>query len=164
LNGQGEQAGAGILATDWIQNGPVSLPPRALAYGVGALLFLTAAAGVGLGWRAASRPPSGPADPSALAARDANTLTARPLVDITPPAAARVAADDRSDSSDADSAKAAALAAQTVKAQALQAKPTGAPGDIDTIMTSASEKPLAPAKKGPDEAPPPTPVKSDVPF
>lgn len=153
-----------ILASGWIDNGPVSLPPRALAYGVGAALFLIAAAGAGLGWRAASRPPSGPADPNGAAAADANTLTARPLVDITPPAAARVAADDKSDSSDADSAKAADLAAQTAKAQALQAKPTGAPGDIDSIMTSASERPTAPAKKGPDEAPPPTPVKSDVPF
>jgi hypothetical protein len=152
------------LATGWINNGPVSLPPRALAYSVGALLFLIAAAGAGLGWRAASRPPSGPADPNAVAAADANTLTARPLVDITPPAAAKVAADDKSYSSDADAAKAADLAAQTAKAQALQAKPTGAPGDIDTIMTSASEKPLGPAKKGPDEAPPPTPAKSDVPF
>jgi hypothetical protein len=131
---------------------------------VGAILFMAAAAGAGLGWRAAARPPSGPADPSAVATADANTLTARPLVDITPPAAAKVVADDKSDSSDADSAKAADLAAQTAKAQALQAKPTGAPGDIDTIMTSASEKPLAPTKKGPDEAPPPTPVKSDVPF
>jgi hypothetical protein len=153
-----------IVATGWINHGPVSLPPRPLAYGVGAILFLTAAAGAGLGWRAASRPPSGPADPNAVTAADANTLTARPLVDITPPVAAKVAADDKADSSDADSAKAADLAAQTAKAQALQAKPTGAPGDIDTIMTSASEKPLAPAKKGPDEAPPPTPVKSDVPF
>jgi hypothetical protein len=153
-----------ILATGWINDGPVSLPPRALAYGVGAILFLIAAAGIGLGWRAASRPPSGPTDANAVAAADANTLTARPLVDITPPAAARVAADDKSESGDADSAKAADLAAQTAKAQALQAKPNGAPGDIDTIMTSATEKPLAPAKKGPDEAPPPTPVKSDVPF
>jgi len=131
---------------------------------VGALLFLTAAMGATLGWRAAARPPSGPADPNAVATADTSTLTARPLVDITPPAATRAAADDKADSSDADTAKAADLAAQTAKAQALQAKPTGAPGDIDTIMTSASEKPLAPAKKGPDEAPPPTPVKSDVPF
>ncbi len=152
------------MASGWIDNGPVSLPPRVLAYGVGALLFLTAAMGATLGWRAAARPPSGPADPNAVAAADSSTLTARPLVDITPPAATRAAADDKADSSDADTAKAADLAAQTAKAQALQAKPTGAPGDIDTIMTSASEKPLAPAKKGPDEAPPPTPVKSDVPF
>jgi len=99
-----------------------------------------------------------------MAAAGAKTLTARPLVDVTPPTAAPAAADDKADSSDADSAKATDLAAQTAKAQALQAKPTGAPGDIDTIMTSASEKPLAPVKKGPDEAPPPAPVKSDVPF
>ena len=57
-----------------------------------------------------------------------------------------------------------AISGERTKAQALQAKPTGAPGDIDSIMTSASERPTAPAKKGPDEAPPPTPVKSDVPF
>ena len=146
----------------WIENGPVSSPPRAVAYGAGALLVLAAIVGVGLGLQAASRPSAGP--DIAAAHADADTLTARPLVDITPPTAAPASADARSDSSGADVAKADDLAAQTAKAQALQAKPTASPGDIDSIMTSATEKPPSTAKTGPDELPPNAPVKSDVPF
>jgi hypothetical protein len=120
--------------------------------------------GVGLGWQAASRPSTGPGDTGVATANDANTLNATPLVDLTPTQTAKPAQASAADSSSADDAKADDLAAQTAKAQALQAKPTGTPGDIDSIMTSSSEKPPAPIKAGPAESPPNAPVKSDVPF
>jgi hypothetical protein len=152
------------MPAQWIENGPVSLPTRSLAYWAGAFLVAMAFVGAGLGIQAAIRPASGLGDASVTTASDANTLTATPLVDLTPAPVAKPAAADKADSSDADAAKADDLAAQTAKAQALQAKPTGNPGDIDSIMTSATEKPPAPVKSGVNEAPPNAPVKSDVPF
>ncbi len=152
------------MTSGWIENGPVSLPPRTIAYGAGAALVILALVGLGVGWQAASRPASGPTDAGVTTANDANTLNATPLVDLTPTQTAKPAEASSSESDDAASAKADDLAAQTAKAQALQAKPTGAPGDIDQIMTSASEKPPTPTKPSAVEAPPNAPVKSDVPF
>ena len=151
------------MPRQWIENGPVSLPPPAVTFGAAAVLAAVAVAGVILGVQAASRPAGGP--DLATAHADADTLTAQPLVDITPTAPTQTVADDKAaSSSDADSSKAEDLAAQTAKAQALQAKPAASPGDIDSIMTSASEKPPAPVNGPPEDPPPAAPVKSDVPF
>ncbi len=153
------------MANSWTQSGPVSLPPRSLAYGVGALLFLLAVAGVGLGYRAALRQSGAPGLTDDTSGAADGTLIAKPIVDLPPPVTAPAQADDKKPDADADKAKADALAAQTAAAQAIQAKPSKTEGDIDDILTSPSEKPPAPAKAPTDEAPPPgPPVKSDVPF
>ena len=52
--------GDGAMADSWIDNGPVSLPPRALAYGAGALVLAMAVVGGGLGFDAAWRKPGWP--------------------------------------------------------------------------------------------------------
>jgi hypothetical protein len=127
-------------------------------------LIVAAVAGVGLGIRAAYRSDDGPDVGAVSQAQDADTLTAHPLVDITPPPSVTAQTDQKADSSDADADKADDLAAQTAEAQALQAKPTATPGDIDQIMTSAAEKPPAATKTVPQAAAPNAPVKSDVPF
>ena len=56
------------------------------------------------------------------------------------------------------------IAAKTAAAQAVQSKPAQTQSDIDDILTSASERPQAPAKPSTDETPPSGPTKSDVPF
>jgi hypothetical protein len=157
----------GEMASHWIDNGPVSLPPRSLAYGVATVLCLIALAGLGLGLRAAWRDISAPeaAGGKGESADGADVLTARPIVELPPPVAAPEAAKNVAASSDDDDdAKAQALAARTAAAQALQSKTSKAAGDIDDILTSSSEKPPAPTKPPADEAPPRAPVKSDVPF
>ena len=40
------------MASEWTNNGPVSLPPRPMAYGAGVILLVLALAGLGLGLRA----------------------------------------------------------------------------------------------------------------
>jgi hypothetical protein len=155
------------MTNAWTENDPVSLPPRPLAYAAGALLVALALAGVTLGLRAASRESGAPdlgGGPAAVASGD-DTLTAKPIVDLPAPVAApEEATTDKADAAD-DQAKADAIAAKTAAAQEIQAKPSKPAGDIDQILTSASEKPPAPAKPAADEAPPPgAPVKSDVPF
>jgi hypothetical protein len=155
------------MASDWTENGPISLPPRSLAYGVGAMIALLAVIGVALGLRAAWREPAAPgldSDASQNASGD-DAIAAQPIVELPPPVAAPAPAKDaKADATATDEAKAKALAAQTAAAQAIQAKPSKAAGDIDAILTSASEKPPAPVKPPADEAPPEAPVKSDVPF
>jgi len=157
------------MANAWIENGPVSLPPRSLAYAAGALLVALALAGVALGlrasWREAGAPDLG-GGVSETASGD-DTLTAKPIVDLPAPVAAPEPAKDEDENAvaAADQAKADAIAAKTAAAQAIQAKSSRPAGDIDDILTSASEKPPAPTKPAADEAPPPNaPVKSDVPF
>jgi hypothetical protein len=152
------------MASGWIEHGPVSLPPRSLAYGAGAVVMLLAIAGVGLGFDAAWRRDAGPELNSTGPANRPGDLIAKPIVEIAPPTAAPDEAKSESDDSANDQAKADALAAQTAAAQALQAK-ASAKGDIDDIMTSPTERPPTPVKAPTDEAPPATaPVKSDVPF
>lgn len=152
------------MADGWIDNGPVSLPPRALAYGAGVLVLAMAVVGGGLGFDAAWRKQAGPELSASGPANQPGDLIAKPIVEIAPPAPAPEESKDTSADDQAnDEAKADALAAQTAAAQAIQSKPD-AKGDIDQIMTSPSEKPPAPVK-APPEAPPGTaPVKSDVPF
>jgi hypothetical protein len=91
-----------------------------------------------------------------------DALTARPIVDLAPPTAAPTEGKD--DGGDDEADKADALAAQTAAAQAIQAKPSASGGNIDDVLASPTEKPPSGAKGGADEAPPGTPVKSDVPF
>lgn len=157
------------MATAWIENGPVSLPPRPLAYGAGALVFILALVGVALGMRAAWREAGAPdlGGGRAQSAAGDDTLIAKPIVEPPPPAPAPEPAKDeeKTDAASAGKQKADTLAAQTAAAQAIQAKPSKPAGSIDDILTSASEKPPAPVKPAADETPPPgPPVKSDVPF
>lgn len=151
------------MASAWVGNGPIALPPRGVAYGAGVAVVLFAMLGVGLGFQAAWRKAAAPdldAASSAGAGKD-DALTARPIVDLAPPAAAPDAAKDGADDA-AD--KADALAAQTAVAQAIQAKAAKDGGNIDDVLTSPTEKPPTVAKGVADEAAPGVPVKSDVPF
>jgi hypothetical protein len=129
------------MANAWIENGPVSLPRRSLAYAAGALLVALAVAGVALGlrasWREAGAPDLG-GGPAEAASGD-DTLTAKPIVDLPAPVAAPEPAKDADkDAAAADQAKADAIAAKTAAAQAIQAKPSKPAGDIDDILTSSS--------------------------
>jgi hypothetical protein len=156
------------MSNTWTANGPVSLPPRWLAYTAGAIVMALAVVGVGMGVRAAFRDGGAPdlGGPSDSAA-DRSTLVAAPIVQAPPPVAAPdTSADaDKQDDADAEQAKADALAAKAAMAQEIQAKPSKPDGDIDDILASPSEKPPAPVKPAADEAPPPgAPVKTDVPF
>ncbi|MDE2355867.1 MAG: hypothetical protein KGL69_03840 [Alphaproteobacteria bacterium] len=149
------------MSRTWTSSGPIALPARGVVGVAAWALGLAAIAGLALGWSAAYRPELGGPVAAGMGPTDApGTLAAQPLVDLTPEQAARPAAADAAASGGADQAKADDLAAQTAKAQALQAKP-GGQGDIDQILASPTEKPPAPAKGGPTEAPPP---KTDVPF
>jgi cell division protein FtsN len=156
------------MANAWSGAGPVSLPPRWLAYLAGGLIFITAVVGVGLGFLAAWRAPN---EPGAASENGRNTtadgeLVAHPIVELPPPAAPTA---DKSDDAAADAATDAevaneSIASKTAAAQALQSKASNASGNIDDILTSPQEKPPAPVKSAADEAPPTAPVKSDVPF
>ena len=84
-------------------------------------------------------------------------------MDLAPPTAAPDDKKADADDSDDDTDKSDALAAKTAAAQAIQAKPANPGGDIDDVLASPTEKPPTPTK-APDESPPGTPVKSDVPF
>jgi hypothetical protein len=149
------------MADGWIENGPVSLPPRALAYGAGFLVFAMAVVGGGLGFDAAWRRQAGPELSASGPANQPGDLVAKPIVEIAPPPPAPEESKD--DSADDQANDAAKADAQTAAAQAMQGN-SDAKGDIDQIMTSPTEKPPAPVK-APPEAPPGTaPVKSDVPF
>lgn len=152
------------MASAWIENGPISLPPRALALGVGAALCLLAAVGVGLGIRASWRDNGAPdLSGSASASADSgDTLIAKPIVDLPPPPVADTTNQVTADA--ADDTKADAIQEKTAEAQQVQATASKSGGDIDQILTSPTEKPTAPAKPSADETPPGPPVKSDVPF
>jgi hypothetical protein len=153
------------MANAWTENGPISLPSHRLAYGAGLVVVVFAVLGLGMGFQAALRKVSAPelggvADQGS--GKD-DALAAKPIVDLAPPPAAPKT--DKAADPDADAAaKADALAAQTAAAQAIQAKPSKAGGDIDDVLASPTEKPPSQIKSAPDEAPPGTPVKSDVPF
>jgi hypothetical protein len=154
------------MASAWIENGPISLPSRSLAYGAGIAVAVFAIVGAGLGFQASIRRAAAPdldsaANPGAV--KD-DALLAKPIVDLTPPAAAPETANNDTSDADDEAAKAEALAAKTAEAQAIQAKASKAGGNIDDVLASPSEKPPAPVKGPADEAPPGTPVKTDVPF
>jgi hypothetical protein len=152
------------MASAWTENGPISLPSRTLAYGAGLAVVLFAVLGAGAGYEAAARRSAGPdLDAASGAGAKDDALPAKPIVDLAPPAPPPEAAKDDSND-DADASKADDLAAQTAAAQAIQAKPATAGGDIDQVLTSPTEKPPSTTAKGADEAPPGAPVRSDVPF
>jgi hypothetical protein len=155
------------MTNTWIENGPVSLPPRWLAYSAGAVMMALAVLGVALGMRAAWRDAGAPdlGGPADNAAGD-TALVARAIVQEPPPVVANAAADDQAkqDAADAEQAKADALAAKAAAAQEIQASTAKPAGSIDDILTSPTEKPPAPVKPAADEAPPGAPVKTDVPF
>ena len=146
----------------WTPDGPISLPPRALAYGAGAAIAAMAVVGIGLGFNASLRQSGAPglADPGQNVSAD-GTLIAKPIVELPPPVTAANEAGAENTAVNAADAEGDKIDAQTAAAQAVQSKPSKAAGDIDQILTSPTEKPPAPIKAPADEAPP---VKSDVPF
>ena len=146
----------------WTPDGPISLPPRAVAYGAGVVIAIMAFVGIGLGFNASLRQSAAPGlEGSGGAALADGTPVAKPIVELPPPVAADNA--DAVDNADANATDAAAdnIDAQTAAAQAVQSKPSKASRDIDQILTSPTERPPSPTKAPADEAPP---VKTDVPF
>ncbi len=154
------------MARAWSENGPVSLPPRWLAYTAGAAVASLAVLGVAMGMRAAWHD-SGAPDLGVAADNtpEQSVLMAKPIVETPPPVAPTEDTTAKSDAADADQAKADALAAKEAAAQEIQAKTSKPAGSIDDILASPTEKPPAAVKPSTDEAPPPSaPVKTDVPF
>jgi hypothetical protein len=155
------------MASAWTDDNPISLPPRGLAWGIGAALVLLAFVGVGMGLRAAWKDTGAPdlAGASAESVDSADTLTAKPIVELPAPAASNTADNTTADDS-ADDKSSDALQAKTAEAQQVQSTASKSGASIDKILASPTEKPPAPAKSTTDEAPPPPgpPVKSDVPF
>jgi len=147
------------MTSAWIENGPVSVPSKPVTYTAGVVLAVIAVAGLGLGFKAAMRQPSETVGPGQKVAAD-GSIQAQPIVVLPPPVAAPQTQQAKTPTP-TDQAKADA-AARAAAAQQVQAKPANPNGDIDDILTSASEKPPAPVKPAADEAPPPP--KSDVPF
>lgn len=152
------------MASIWVRRGPVSSPPTAWAYGAGAIIFVCAVVGAGLGFNAAWRPGGDAELAGRSGAGAAGVIDAKPIVDLANTAAPPAPKDAAEADSGDDDATSSSLAAQTAAAQADQAKPAGAKGDIDQINTPTDEKPPAPVKASTDESPPNAPVKSDVPF
>ncbi len=151
------------MTSAWTENGPVSLPPRSLVYGAGALLCVLALVGVGMGLRAAWKQTGLPElSGEASTGGDADTLIAKPIVELPAPPTNAAAADASAEA--ANKTTADELAQKTAEAQAIQAKASKPGRDIDQILASPTEKPTAPTKPPADEAPPAPPVKSDVPF
>ena len=154
------------MANAWVGNGPVSLPPRSLAYVAAGLIMAAAAGGLAMGFRAAMRSPAEPGSASAAASTADGEITAHPIVEMPPPVTAptQEASDATIDAKvDAELAS-ESIASKAAAAQAVQSKPSSPTGNIDDILTSPQEKPPAPVKAQPEEAPPQAPIKSDVPF
>jgi hypothetical protein len=155
------------MASAWTGSGPVTVPPRGLAYGIGGALLLLAFVGAGMGIRAAWKDTGAPelGGAAATSADSADTLTAKPIVEL--PAAANVASNSSDNTADgSDDSSAGDLQAKTAEAQQVQSTASKQGADIDKILASPTEKPPAASKPTTDEAPPPPgpPVKSDVPF
>ncbi|HEY1562475.1 MAG TPA: hypothetical protein VGF71_16525 [Caulobacteraceae bacterium] len=154
------------MASSWTEHGPIALPPRPLALGMGAALVLLAFVGVGLGMRAAWKDTGAPdlGGTAADSADSADTLTAKPIVELPAPPPASNTAENTSAADEADNSD--AIQQKTAEAQQVQSNASKSGADIDQILTSPTEKPTAPTKSGAVEAPPPPgpPVKSDVPF
>jgi hypothetical protein len=151
------------MDSSWTHNGPVSLPPRSVAYGAAALLLAARIGGLGFGFKTglkSSQP--GAADASARVAADGSADEAKPIVVLPPPVTApAVAAATAAPKTDDDADQAKEAAAQAAAAQQVQGKGGKSGQDVDDILTSSSEKPPAPAKPSNDEAPP---TRSDVPY
>ncbi len=155
------------MASAWMERGPVSSPPRSVAYGAGALLVVLAFVGVGMGLRAAWRESGAPdlGGRTAASVADADTLIAKPIVELPTPPAASNTAENAADAEAAASNSADAIDVKTAEAQRVQSTTSKSEPDIDQILASPNERPTAPARQPGDEAAPPgQPVKSDVPF
>ncbi|MGH6957632.1 MAG: hypothetical protein ACREEW_13285 [Caulobacteraceae bacterium] len=150
----------------WIENGPVSIPPKPVVRTVAVLVAVVALAGIGYGlregWRDGGR--------SAIGATDstddvAAAVQAQPLVTLPPvePPAPSNAAPAANALADKDEDAANAIAEKTAAAQAAQSKPAQSVPDIDDILTSSSEKPQAPAKGSGDQSGAGS-AKNEVPF
>ena len=145
------------MASAWTENGPISLPPRALALGVGAALCLLAAVGVGLGIRASWRENGALPDlhfgtrrrPAPTPA--STPWIAKPIVRSAAPAGGQDAPAIQVVADTADDSKADAIEERTAEAQQVQATTSKSGPDIDQILTSPTEKPTAPAKSAADE-------------
>jgi hypothetical protein len=147
----------------WTDEGPISLPPRTAVYGAALAIAIAGLVGVGVGFRASLREGVRPGAASADQAQaDDQAALAKPIVDI--PAVEQQAAASNAVSNSAEDASDETatneLAAKTAALQAAQSRPSQGEENVDQMMTSASERPQAPAKPAQDEAPP----KSDVPF
>jgi hypothetical protein len=153
------------MASAWIENGPISLPPRSLAYGAGLAVLLFAAAGMGLGLEASVRRAAGP-DAGSGGNPQANddALIAKPIVELAPRTAAPEAAKNDTADADDEDAKSEALAEKTAAAQAIQARAANGGANIDDVLTSPTERPPPPTRAPADESAPGAPVKTDVPF
>jgi hypothetical protein len=142
--------------------------------------FFIAAAAVGgsvFGFRASMRDTSHATAGTGvddLQSLDAAT-PARPIVDVTPMAAPPPEAAATNTLADATNAvtkrteEAATndVAVRTAAVQAQQNNPARPAQDIDTLLTSQSERPQTPAKPSTDDQPAQTtgqPAKNDVPF
>ncbi len=149
------------MASAWTDNGPVSLPSRGLVNLAAVLVVAFAILGLVMGVQAAFRKGAAPDIGAAGAvAGKADEIAAKPIVDLAPPTPAADDGKDDGDKTDEEQAKADALAAQTAAAQAIQAKPSKAGGNIDDVLASPTEKPPGPVKNAGDGAP----VNSEVPF
>ncbi|MFI4976949.1 MAG: hypothetical protein ACHP84_20640 [Caulobacterales bacterium] len=150
----------------WTEHGPISLPPKPLAYGAGAALVVLAILGVGLGFRASLREPGAPSVGTEQAGGPDQPMIAKPIVELPAPQQAAAAKPDTNSAQEADNADTNAIDAQAAAARQVQAKSASQGGDIDQILQSKTEKPQAPAKPAADEAAPggPDASKSDVPF
>jgi len=130
------------MTSAWTENGPVSLPPKPVAYGAGAAVAALALVGLALGFHTGWRDGGAPGGSTRRAA-DVGVQEARPVVEIAPPTPPAPSAEDAAKAAEeaAAAAKAKELAEQTAAAQALQAKTAKPQGNIDDILTSSSEKP-----------------------
>ena len=152
----------------WTEGGPVTLPPRPVAYFAAVLLVAAAIVGVGLGFRASWRNGDRLSDTSDQSLGVDAATPAKPLIDIPilPPQVAAAASATNAAVSKDEAVDSNEIDAQTAAAQAVQSNPSKSGQSIDDALTSASEKPQAPAKPSTDESAPGTPDKgkSDVPF
>src|SRR5947209_1718014 len=117
------------MTSAWIENGPVSVPSKPVAYTAGAVLAVIAVAGLGLGFKAAMRQPSEVAGPGQRVAAD-GSIQAQPIVVLPPPVAAPQTQQAKTAPTQTDQEKADA-AARAAAAQQVQAKPANPNADID---------------------------------
>ena len=161
----------------WTANGPISSPGKGTTYVVAFLIAATAVGGAVLGFRASMRDTSRSA--AGVGVDDVQGLDdaqpARPIVDITPmtaPPPTAAATNALADATNTiakkpDEAATNEIAVRTAAVQAAQNNPAKPAPDIDTLLTSQSERPQTPAKPSTDDEPAQqstAPAHSDVPF
>jgi hypothetical protein len=160
----------------WTANGPVSVPPRGLVYVVAFLILAAAAGGSVLGFKSSQRDTArGGATVGVDQSQGIDQAPdATPIVDITamqapPPTAAATntlaAATNATAARTDEDAATNDIAVRAAAVQAAQNNPAKPAPDIDSILTSQTERPQPPAKPSTDDQPPnPPPAKTDVPF